>query len=478
MAKNKENNSKNIKCAFCGKHADTSISMIGTGDVYVCEDCIRDCFETILEKKNQKHNLHSNDNNFDLSPNSFADDEEFQSYLADQYQKHFSDGSLVINARDSFNVSNDELEYSDINLNKPREIYEALAEHVVGQEDAKRHLAIAVYNHYKRIFMDEGDDDVEIQKSNILLLGPTGSGKTLLAQTLARTIQVPFAIADATTLTEAGYVGDDVENILRKLLIAADWNVEAAQVGIVYVDEIDKIARKGESASITRDVSGEGVQQGLLKIIEGCEATVPPQGGRKHPTQEVVDIDTTNILFILGGAFVGLSDIIAKRIGKKGLGFTADSPKSSSKKDSELLKECLPEDLQSFGLIPEFVGRIPVIASLNELDVDDLVHILTNPKNALVKQYKKLFAIENCTLTFKQGALLEIASEAKRRGTGARGLRSIIERVLDDVMFELPEIEGKTKITIHKSDVVGTTKPRIERARSHAKKVTEKATNE
>ena len=474
MAKKKENNDDNITCAFCGKHADEATSMIGTGDVYICEDCICDCFETILDRKNQKNGLNSENNNFDFSSDSFADDEEFQNYLAEQYQKHLSGGSLVLDARGSFgSAGNKHNDMPNVKLKKPSEIYESLSEHVVGQEDAKRHLAISVYNHYKRIFMGDGDDDVEIQKSNILLLGPTGSGKTLLAQTLAKTIQVPFAIADATTLTEAGYVGDDVENILRKLLIAADWNVEAAQVGIVYVDEIDKIARKGESASITRDVSGEGVQQGLLKIIEGCEATVPPQGGRKHPTQEVVDIDTTNILFILGGAFVGLSDIIAKRIGKKGLGFTADNPESVKKKDSELLSECLPEDLQSFGLIPEFVGRIPVITSLNELEVDDLVHILTNPKNALVKQYKKLFSIEDCTLTFKQDALFEIASEAKRRGTGARGLRSIIERVLEDVMFELPEIEGKTKVTIHKSDVVGSTKTKIERMRSHAKKTSD-----
>ena len=349
------------------------------------------------------------------------------------------------------------------NLPTPRELYERLSEHVVGQEDAKRALSVAVYNHYKRVSMgavaEEGD--VELAKSNIMLLGPTGSGKTLLAQTLARTLQVPFAIADATTLTEAGYVGEDVENILLKLITAADFDVARAEIGIVYIDEIDKIARKAENLSITRDVSGEGVQQALLKIVEGCEASVPPQGGRKHPQQELIHIDTTNILFILGGAFVGLADIVAQRVGKHGLGFNVELPESKKQAEAELLAQVLPEDLNKYGMIPEFVGRIPVITSLDELSEEDLVRILVEPKNALVKQYTRMFEFEESDLVFEPEALKAIAHEAAEHGTGARGLRSICERVLLDVMYELPEQGGSSTVIVRASDITGETKPEI-----------------
>ena len=349
------------------------------------------------------------------------------------------------------------------NLPTPHELYADLSDYVVGQEAAKRALSVAVYNHYKRISMGDDADkgDVELAKSNIMLLGPTGSGKTLLAQTLARTLRVPFAIADATTLTEAGYVGEDVENILLKLITAADFDIERAEMGIIYIDEIDKIARKAENLSITRDVSGEGVQQALLKIVEGTEASVPPQGGRKHPQQELIHIDTTNILFILGGAFVGLTDIIASRVGKSVVGFNSEMPKSARSSEDELLAQVLPEDLNKFGMIPEFVGRIPVVTSLVALTEDDLVRILTEPKNALVKQYVRMFEFEDSTLTFTDEALRAIAHQAVERGTGARGLRSICEKVLMDVMYDLPEQSGATTVTLRESDVTGETKPVI-----------------
>jgi len=350
------------------------------------------------------------------------------------------------------------------NLPTPHELYEQLSDYVVGQEQAKKALSVAVYNHYKRIGLDSAsDDEVELAKSNIMLLGPTGSGKTLLAQTLARTLRVPFAIADATTLTEAGYVGEDVENILLKLITAADFDIDRAEIGIIYIDEIDKIARKAENLSITRDVSGEGVQQALLKIVEGCDASVPPQGGRKHPQQELIHINTTNILFILGGAFVGLTDIIAQRVGKSAIGFTSELPESKEANEAELLSKVLPEDLNKYGMIPEFVGRIPVITSLSALDEDDLVRILIEPKNALVKQYCKMFEFEDSVLEFTDEALRAIAHEAVEHGTGARGLRSICERVLMDVMYDLPEQEGASKVVLRDTDVTGETKPEIER---------------
>ena len=349
-------------------------------------------------------------------------------------------------------------------LPTPKELYEQLSEHVVGQEEAKKALSVAVYNHYKRIGMGEEamESDVELAKSNIMLLGPTGSGKTLLAQTLARTLKVPFAIADATTLTEAGYVGEDVENILLKLITAADFDVPSAEIGIIYIDEIDKIARKAENVSITRDVSGEGVQQALLKIVEGCEASVPPQGGRKHPQQELIPINTTNILFIFGGAFVGLPEIIAQRIGKTNIGFGSDMPKSKQEADAALLAQVLPEDLHKYGMIPEFIGRIPVITSLSQLNKEDLVRILTEPKNALVKQYTLMFSYENSELVFEPEALEAIAEQAIEHKTGARGLRTICEDVLMDAMYELPDYHKPTRVVVRRSDIEGTTKPEIE----------------
>ena len=455
------------RCSFCGKLLSSADHVAGADGTFICEECVEAISRTFdLQRRTEEDGIAdaSDDNSF------FKNQNEFQEFISKQFAKMHAEQSKPSTeafVSDPNNLVREPSKHKSEahergELKKPKEIYEALCEHVVGQEEAKRNLSIAVYNHYKRIFMDDGSNsDVEIQIPNVLLLGPTGSGKTLLAQTLARTIQVPFAIADATTLTEAGYVGDDVENILRKLLMAADWNVKEAEIGIVYVDEIDKIARKGENASLVRDVSGEGVQQALLKIIEGCEASVPPQGGRKHPQQEVVEIDTSNILFIFGGAFVGLSEIISKRLGKKGLGFTSDISEINKQEESELLHQCVPDDLKQFGLIPEFIGRVPVVTALNELDEEALVKILTEPKNALVKQYVRLFEIEKSELTFDEDALLEIAKEAKERGTGARGLRAIVERVLSDAMFEVPEYGAETSVHVRKSDIEDITKPEI-----------------
>ena len=433
---------EDIRCTFCGKTPDQVNAMIsGPDGIFICDECISLSAEAMMADLNLR-GLESDALNHVLQVTADADDDGR------------SDSGVPV------------LE----SLPTPRELFEQLSEHVVGQEEAKRALSVAVYNHYKRVSLGEAADsgDVELAKSNIMLLGPTGSGKTLLAQTLARTLKVPFAIADATTLTEAGYVGEDVENILLKLITAADFDIPRAEVGIVYIDEIDKVARKAENLSITRDVSGEGVQQALLKIVEGCEASVPPQGGRKHPQQELIHIDTTNILFILGGAFVGLPDIIAERVGKTNIGFGSDMPESKRAADAELLTQVLPEDLHKFGMIPEFVGRIPVVTALKELSEEDLVRVLTEPKNALVKQYTVMFKYEDSDLVFEDDALTAIAERAIEHQTGARGLRSICEKALMDVMYELPEYEGHTRVVIRRSDIEGTTKPVIEQVSSEA----------
>ncbi len=406
---NKESSSEPLKCSFCGKSQKQVIKLIAGPGVYICDECIELCTEIIEEEK--------------------------------------------IDTIDNID---------EVNLPLPKEINHSLNEFVIGQNEAKKTLAVAVYNHYKRIYKDDNsNDDLEIQKSNVLILGPTGSGKTLLAQTLAKILNVPFAIADATTLTEAGYVGEDVENILLSLINAADFDIKKAEKGIIYIDEIDKITRKSDNPSITRDVSGEGVQQALLKILEGTVAQVPPQGGRKHPQQEYLQIDTTNILFIVGGAFDGLEEIITKRLGENSIGFSATLEGSSKINQNEVFQNVETKDLIKFGLIPEFIGRLPIVTNVNELEKDSLIKILTEPKNAIIKQFQKMFALDDIELVFTDDSLEALAELALKRNTGARGLRSILEKILLNEMYESPSRKDIDQIIVDKENVLEGIQPKM-----------------